>query len=303
MTDANGTNGLFDIRAFVHPLSGGGAGDRYIEFRDNAGSPLLQMWRQSSGAAVNYSRMYTDLLPGVGLDGSLTLGSVGNRWGSLHIGSINSTGNHTPTANATYDLGVTASRWRQLWVQDINVSGTCTGCGAGVTTVTGTFPIASSGGLTPNITCTECVTTNTLQSITANKAFSGTSHVTFQGGATFQFSSVAFNSTIQSNFAPATPDFYTLGTSSSRWGTVFTRSLNVASGGGGAGIVSDLVPATDNFYYLGAFFARYVQVSAYFGNFKSGVTVNDINGLSTTVVTGGCSMTFTYGVLTSKSGC
>jgi hypothetical protein len=72
----------------------------------------------------------------------------------------------------------------------ITVAG-CTGCGSGVTSVSGTSPIASSGGATPAISCATCVTTAGGQSIagtTTVSTLAATSAITLAttGNAIFQ---------------------------------------------------------------------------------------------------------------------
>jgi hypothetical protein len=66
-------------------------------------------------------------------------------------------------------LGTVSSGATLTWVS-------CGG-GGGVTSVTASSPIASSGGSTPNITCSDCMTLSTTQTVSGNKTFTGT--VTF----------------------------------------------------------------------------------------------------------------------------
>ena len=74
--------------------------------------------------------------------------------------------------------------------------GSCTGCTSGVTSVTGTSPIASSGGATPDISCSTCITTaggqtiagtTTVSTLTASSAITiGTNNgTTATAGAGF----------------------------------------------------------------------------------------------------------------------
>lgn len=69
--------------------------------------------------------------------------------------------------------------------------GSCTGCSSGVTSVSGTSPIASSGGATPAISCSTCITTAGGQSIagtTTVSTLAATSAITLAttGNAIFQ---------------------------------------------------------------------------------------------------------------------
>ena len=98
----------------------------------------------------------------------LTLGVNG-----ATVAYFDTSGNYQPAVNNTYTNGTSARRWSTGYFTNINISGTCTGCPSGtVTSVTGTSPISSSGGTTPAISCSTCVTTAGGQSISGTTTLS-----------------------------------------------------------------------------------------------------------------------------------
>lgn len=100
--------------------------------------------------------------------------------------------NTIPSASNAYNLGLSTSAWKKLFSVDARVSnlggsGTrcvqadnngdlsiaTAACGGGtVTSVTGSSPISSSGGTTPAISCSTCVTTAGGQSISGTTTLS-----------------------------------------------------------------------------------------------------------------------------------
>lgn len=81
--------------------------------------------------------------------------------------------------------------------------------GGSVTAVTGTSPIASSGGSTPDIGCSTCVTTNTTQTITASKTVQ--------------------NTWTMRDINPESNSLYSLGNTSFRWFAMSATTYNVGS--------------------------------------------------------------------------
>ncbi len=89
--DVNGGADFFDARAYVHATSG----QRYLEFRDNAGTPLIQFWRQETGSvAVDYADVFVDLRPDT--DGGQALGST-SAPRSVAVCTTSSTSRDLPT--------------------------------------------------------------------------------------------------------------------------------------------------------------------------------------------------------------
>jgi len=113
--DANGGADFFDARAFVHAT----IGQRYLEFRDNAGTPLVQFWRQETGSvAVDYADVFVDLRPDT--DGGQALGSTSapRYWGSAAINTI--TANQlTPKSVGNSDIGGTGSAFGDAYVSTL----------------------------------------------------------------------------------------------------------------------------------------------------------------------------------------
>ena len=101
--DSNGGADFFDARAYVHAAGG----QRYLEFRDNAGTALIQFWRQETGSvAVDYADVFVDLRPDT--DGGQALGSTSapRYWSSAAINTI--TANQlTPKSVGNSDIGAT----------------------------------------------------------------------------------------------------------------------------------------------------------------------------------------------------
>ncbi len=130
----SGANALWDIRAAWNP-----AASSLLEIRDNAGTPVVQFYRAFVGSPADFADVHVD-------------------W--------------QPDANLSQSLGVSGRRWSKLWVQDIDLTGTCTGCPGGVSSVTGTTPISASpttGAVV--VSCPTCVTTDTTQTISGAKTF------------------------------------------------------------------------------------------------------------------------------------
>lgn len=113
LVDGNGGDLFFDARAFVHATSG----QRYMEFRDNAGTPLVQFWRQEAGSvAVDYAQWYVDMIPD--LDGGQAIGITGRYWGSAAINTV--TANQlTPKSIGNSDIGGTGSAFGDAYVSTL----------------------------------------------------------------------------------------------------------------------------------------------------------------------------------------
>lgn len=111
--DTNGGTGLFDARAYVHATSG----QRYLEFRDNAGTALIQFWRQETGSvAVDYADVFVDLRPDT--DGGQVIGSSGRYWNGGYINTI-TTNQLTPKSVGNSDIGSTGNAFGDAFVSTL----------------------------------------------------------------------------------------------------------------------------------------------------------------------------------------
>jgi len=163
-------------------------------------SPKFRMTYVSAGSVLDYF----DWQPygGIGVmgffdsssNGLLTYDALGPYWGMR--------GTLYPAASATYDLSTSSYKWRNLYLSSLSGSGTrcvqtdtngllALAAAACVTSVTGTSPIVSSGGTTPAISCSTCVTTaggqsisgtTTLSTLVVNTAATINAALTINGG-------------------------------------------------------------------------------------------------------------------------
>lgn len=121
--------------------------------------------------------------------GATTVGLYSNPFGSP-VWQFR--GKVVPDATTAYDLGATTALWNKLYTVNARLTGlsgsgtrcvqsdnngdlsiATAACGGGtVTSVTGTSPISSSGGTTPAISCSTCVTTAGGQSISGTTTLS-----------------------------------------------------------------------------------------------------------------------------------
>lgn len=157
----------------------------------------------------------------------------------------------TPNATNTLNLGESSLYWNNGYINHLFVT-TCTGCPGGVTSVTATSPIASSGGTTPVISCATCLTTSSL---------SGTSPITYTSGVI------------------ACANCVTTNTSQTVSGTkTFSGGITMSSGVGFA---------ADNTYSIGSGAAAANTIYSYVhqGN-ATGATCAFLTGGSTFCVTG-----------------
>jgi predicted DNA-binding transcriptional regulator AlpA len=223
--DTNGSigGGFWDIRTnAASPVTS------YLEMRDQAGTAFLTLTRQASSVTVNNATMDGNILPSS--DATYTLGTSTTRWGaseaSQWIARSASGGNRLcrisggsvecfdASSNSTFSA---ASLTGQITSKALagggtlclqtdnsgNIGATSAACGLGtVTSVTGTSPISSSGGATPAISCSTCVTTAGGQTI------SGTTTI----------STLIVATAVDSALTPSSDAFYALGTSTVRWG-------------------------------------------------------------------------------------
>lgn len=118
----------------------GAFAESYFYLRDPAGVKVFQAERERSGVAVDRTFWYTDLLPDTNI--GQNLGSASYKWGTLYVDLIGSSMYPAPTN--TYQLGGTSNRFSAIYTVDLNVSGTCTGCGAGLPAVDTTAIVAGS---------------------------------------------------------------------------------------------------------------------------------------------------------------
>lgn len=221
-----------------------------------------------------------------------------------------------PESHNVYSLGSTGTRWRDLWIgNNLTVGGTLTSFITSSTFlsssvfVTNSFQMntgASSGyvltsdgsgnGTWQPAGGGSYVTTNTTQTgLTGNKEWINTH--TFVGGVAINASSTARTITPQSDAV------YNLGGSSAKWNSIFASGLYAY---GGTIEVSNSTGTINRaaITLAGLVLSNSAGSSTIFlGSNTGAVTVNGAIGQTTSVVIGGCTMNFTSGWLTSKSGC
>lgn len=98
---------------------------RKLNIHDNSGT-ADGFWNAQASVitGINSRLFFTDS----GGTERLSLTSV---FGGVTVNQAQFTMSAIPTTTNTWDLGTSSLRWRKLWVTDIDVSGVCTGCGAG----------------------------------------------------------------------------------------------------------------------------------------------------------------------------
>lgn len=275
IVDMAGGLGYWDMQAFVS--TGGGSS---LKIRDNLGADVINFVRATAGVPQNYADVSITLAPtstgaadlgttgkrwnglyvvNADFSGTVNAGSyysivpvdsgrqlggggVGQAWQNLYVGSVLADSDVTPSVTNTASLGAFSKRWGAAHIKDLTVYGTCTGCGTGVSSVTGTSPIASSGGTTPAISCPTCVVTSGTQSIAGLKTFTDT--MTLTSGF------IITSASIGGNYNPSASNTYSIGTSTNRMSTVYTSGLNQGAGTS-IGVTGHLFPAAANTYYLG----------------------------------------------------
>jgi len=246
------------------------------------------------GVAVQLSSTSRNWLPETDL--VYSLGSLSFRWNTLwastlqlmgggayvqnsagSISYVNFDSNGVTLQNgAVYKVGVNTviDASRNGAFNNVTISGTCTGCGS----------------------ITNYVTTNSNQTgIAGTKEWSNFN--TFTSGVALSASSTARTITPQSDAA------YNFGSSSARWLSAYATAFYSPGGtfevyNGAFSIIRGVLSQSGLSLYNGAG-TNTVFISSSVG----GVTVNGATGQTTSVVIGGCTMGFTSGWLTSKSGC
>jgi hypothetical protein len=242
---------------------------------------------------------------------AVKLGSTARYWG--------------PEADAAYDLGSSSMRWREVWATSF-------------ATRVGSFDVYNLAGTTIRTTMTQAgVTTYDALGTAVNTmligGFNTTAEYRVNGTMVIDtFRNVAANTMTASN-GTFTGNLTVLGTCtgcSSGWTTNTTQtglsgdkttSGNLTLTGSGLRSLAILAPTSDITVRNGT-----GAIRAYFGSASglisvrtgpagsetdviqlspSGVELNNLaqTGQTTSVVIGACTMNFTYGWLTSKSGC
>jgi len=147
--------------------NGTGGTTEMVTFQAGTGAGYFAIAKNASGTIGVYSTGETVGSGGIGF-GSDPFSSLSSGWTYSGNGNIGSAGNFygmpatQGTAGDCFKRTASGGQLQTEW-------GTC-GSG-GVSAVTGSTPIVSSGGSTPEISCPTCVTSNTAQDISGTKTW------------------------------------------------------------------------------------------------------------------------------------
>lgn len=154
------TSGLhFGWNANISNIVGIPGAARYVTLQDASSNPLLRVYSHITGPAEPRTQVYGDLAPDVdsSISPSRKLGLPARRWRETHtdylyLNNIEATAGATQVflntnimpANPAVQFGLSGNRINSMFVNNLDVN-TCTGCGGGYWTLSGSALYPSSG--------------------------------------------------------------------------------------------------------------------------------------------------------------